>query len=259
MRRYAAIAILCGTISTSVQSRSFEVVSIKIADPTARSGIGKECHGRDDVSPSIQLIGLGRCHFPHSTLKALLAFAYGIPPQRVVGGPSWTVSTEYAIEAKAEEGSEPTRAQLLEMLQGTLRDRFKVRFHREMREVSGFTLTVGKGGAKLIPTDSAGQHRPAMTTYGMLSGQMTLSTMASLLVGHLHVPVIDQTGLPGEYDVSLKWKPMEGEPGFQAMKGSDLPSLFSALREGLGLQLNAQKVSLEFLAIDAADAPSPNN
>ncbi len=71
----------------------------------------------------------------------------------------------------------------------------------------------------------------------------------------LHCPVIDKTGLTGKYDFELQWTAREGaETGPKA----NWPSLFTAVREQLGLKLEQGKGPVPFLVVDHAEMPSGN-
>ena len=81
--------------------------------------------------------------------------------------------------------------------------------------------------------------------------------------------VMDQTGLKGNYDWSLKWTPDQGDPMFEGPDGgqpsadapapdSSGPSIFTALEEQLGLKLESRKGPIETLVIDAIERPSEN-
>jgi uncharacterized protein (TIGR03435 family) len=86
----------------------------------------------------------------------------------------------------------------------------------------------------------------------------TLSDLAwrlsSLTILEDHV-VVDKTGLDGHYDFELKFAAQSpnGPP-----PDSDAPSIFTALREQLGLRLDAQKIPLEVLSVEHAERPQGN-
>ena len=73
---------------------------------------------------------------------------FGFDP--IAGGPDWTKSERYMIEAKTE--GNPT-IQMMEgpMLQALLEDRFKLKVHRETKEIPVYELMVAKGGFKAPP------------------------------------------------------------------------------------------------------------
>jgi uncharacterized protein (TIGR03435 family) len=75
------------------------------------------------------------------------------------------------------------------------------------------------------------------------------------------LPVIDKTGLDKNYDFTLAYLP-ELPPNFEKEKLSpafrDLPSIFDALRQQLGLSLQRQKGSIEYYVIDHVERPTEN-
>jgi uncharacterized protein (TIGR03435 family) len=76
------------------------------------------------------------------------------------------------------------------------------------------------------------------------------------LSANLDRPVLNKTGLTGDYDYSLEWAPeRDGRP---APEEINAPSIFTALREQLGLKLEPQKAAIEVLVIDSAEKPSEN-
>lgn len=94
-----------------------------------------------------------------------------------------------------------------------------------------------------------------------------MSATIDLLVNVLsHQPdlgnrlVLDQTGLTGLYDWTLKWAPVNAEPGEPEASAGDPsePALFTALQEQLGLKLESQKAPVDVVVIDRIEKPSPN-
>jgi uncharacterized protein (TIGR03435 family) len=65
----------------------------------------------------------------------------------------------------------------------------------------------------------------------------------------LHRPVIDRTGLTGTFDIHLEWTPDPTTDGL---------SIFTALREQLGLRLDSARAPAEMIVIDRAEKPSEN-
>ena len=85
-------------------------------------------------------------------LSHLIFIAYDLHSiGQIKNAPDWVIAgTErFTVEAKAEDPSKATQAQLLEMLRSLLQERFKLKFHRDNQEVPGFGLTVAKNGPKL--------------------------------------------------------------------------------------------------------------
>jgi hypothetical protein len=69
-------------------------------------------------------------------------------------------------------------------------------------------------------------------------------------------PVIDRTGLTGTYDFDLWFAapPSAAEPPARP----DLPSIFTAVQEQLGLRLEPARAPLEFLSIERIERPTPD-
>jgi uncharacterized protein (TIGR03435 family) len=72
------------------------------------------------------------------------------PTDGTDGGPDWIDTDHYTIEAKAEVVTDRALMQG-PMLQTILEDRFKIKVHKETREIAVDALVIAKGGAKLKP------------------------------------------------------------------------------------------------------------
>src|SRR5206468_1436617 len=82
-------------------------------------------------------------------LKDYIAIAYRIQATKIVA-PDWTASQRFDIAATLPAGS--TMAQVPEMLQSLLEDRFKLKLHRDQKEFAVYVLETGKGPLKFKPT-----------------------------------------------------------------------------------------------------------
>src|ERR1043166_5980975 len=96
----------------------------------------------------------GRLVVLNNPVTNLIGNAYGVRRHQLVGGPEWIDSDRYDIQAKAA-GDAP-RADLMVMLQSLLEDRFKLKVHRETREMPIYVMTVAKGGLKMPPSRDGG-------------------------------------------------------------------------------------------------------
>jgi uncharacterized protein (TIGR03435 family) len=77
----------------------------------------------------------------------ILEWAYGVRSFQVFGGPEWLKTELFEIQARAEHPS--SEGQIKQMVQRLLADRFKLKLHRETREIPIYALVVGKNGPKL--------------------------------------------------------------------------------------------------------------
>jgi uncharacterized protein (TIGR03435 family) len=146
------------------------------------------------------------------------------------------------------------------MLRALLEDRFQLKIHREKKLMPGYALVVDKRGPKLQPNNGA--NRLIQDGRGSLvakkEGMFWLAGCLSQMLGRV---VTDETGLSGEFDFSLKWSPGPGENSttFQTPttpSDSDGPSIFTALKEQLGLRLDSRKAPTEVIVVDSVQRPS---
>jgi uncharacterized protein (TIGR03435 family) len=232
---------------------SFEVATIKPTKPGTQ-GKGLTIRGHQFVTVNF-------------SLNDLISFAYGVQIRQVTGGPSWMESDFYDISAEPDTEGTPNRKQLEGMVQKLLADRFKLTFHHDKKELTAFTLVVGKNGSKLTP--SAGDPKGLPGLFFRALGNLTvnnanMSDFTQLMQSTvLDRPVVDLTELKGRFDFGLKWTPDEtqfgGRGGGPKNEAADAPpDLFSAIQEQLGLQLKSAKVPVDVLVIDRVEKPTGN-
>jgi uncharacterized protein (TIGR03435 family) len=87
-----------------------------------------------------------------------------------------------------------------------------------------------------------------------------MGIVASYLSNIVQKPVVDRTGLVGKFDFMLTWTPEQAAfaPGAPPAEPTEPLSIFTALREQLGLRLDSGKGPVEVLVIDRAEKPSEN-
>ncbi len=198
---------------------------------------------------------LGRVSYHNVTLQNLLAQAYRIKNLQV-SGPDWLDSDRFDIVAKLKQ--EANEDQLPMMLQALLKERFKLSFHLEPKQVTAYALLTAKGGPKLRSIDGDGGVRTTMgTTRRHLSGRVSMVGLAGLLSNMVDRPVVDMTELKGVYDVDLEWS-VDDTPERTA-QANDPPSLFTALQEKLGLRLDSRKAPVDIYVIDHVERVPTEN
>jgi len=196
------------------------------------------------------------------TLQTLIRTAYHLTPNQVEGGPKWAESDRYDINAKSEGPAEDD--ELLRMLQTLLADRFKLKFHIEKKEFSGYALVVAKGGLKIHPVDKEVDRTNSDSTSQHVSVEFeggTLGRLADVLSRSLPVPVVDQTGVTGAFTFKLEWARDDLSAGGGSSDGSGAaagPTIFTALQQQLGLKLESRKVPMDVYVIDSAEKPGEN-
>lgn len=217
-------------------------------------------------------VGGNRLTMSNMTLQDLIMFAYNLEPKQIVNAPSWYSSDTYDIEIQPDQPGAPSKEQWNSILQKLLADRFQLKKHTEQRELPAYILTVAKGGPKMTKSDvqaldGRGGPEGAMMRPGAFNAQaMSMADFANALRRIFDRPVVDQTGLTGLWDFSLKWTPDETQFAGM-MKGPMPPSddsadapppLFTALQEQLGLKLDSGKAQVPVLVFDSVEKPSAN-
>jgi uncharacterized protein (TIGR03435 family) len=224
---------------------SFAVATIKPHDP-ASSRQGFDATG-------------DRFIIRNQSVATLIMFAYSIHPRQIVDAPDSLFHDRYDIEGTTDTPGEPSLRQQQEMLQKLLADRFQLKFHREKRELSVYAIQIAKGGPKLKPAANP-DAQPDQEGNGHGTEQTvtyTSADMANFILGeqfYLDRPLVDQTGLKGRYDFSIRYTYDE----VHSTDPNAPPGLFTAVQEQLGLKIEATKAGVDVFVIDHVEPPSAN-
>jgi uncharacterized protein (TIGR03435 family) len=230
------------SVASRVVPQTFEVASIK---PNQTGSDGR----RATTTPG------GIFTATNVSLKLLISRAFGVPEAQIERGPGWIETEKYDVLARAATPLEMTREEARPCLQALLAERFGLKFHRVTKEGPVLSLVVAKNGPKLTEHSGdggAGISASAESGKSHISGtKTTMARLAEYLSAQAGRPVIDNTGLKGEYDFHVEWSTEESV-------GSSGPSVFEALQEQLGLKLTATKGPIEFIVVDSAEKASAN-
>lgn len=229
-----------------------------------------------------------------------------LPDYEVSGGPNWIDSDRYDIDAKLEDSqvaelqklSDTDRIlQVRRMVQGLLADRFKLVVNDTTETRPVYALVIAKGGLRMKETtpcsapppgfvpppppppppgpSPVAPREPATPTQPQIAGrlgdfaacELPVKGLVRMLQLSLDRPIVDQTGLTGNYSFELKWTPDFNPPGATpgASPGAEAPpsdasgpSIFTAIQEQLGLKLEPTKGPVETLEIVHIEKPSAN-
>ncbi len=212
---------------------SFEVSTIKPSKP-------------DEPGKLFVVQGGGKFRTLNFSLGEMISTAYGVQAKQVIGAPDWIWSEKFDVEATPDTPGMPSRDQLMGEVQRLMADRFQLKFHHDKREMSALILTVAKSGPKLkTSADAGGLPGLFFTGVGVLNVRNAHIPEFTGLMQEavLDRPIVDQTGLTGKYDFTLKWTPDEAQLAQMGMKApaneaADAPpNLFTAMQEELGLRL----------------------
>lgn len=243
------LSVLAGArAQTAPAGTTFEVASIKPAGAGVRGYSIRPLHDRLSAQ--------------NVTLKMLIAEAYHVYDFQISGGPKWIDADRFDIEAKAPTAS-PAHKQIREMLRKLLADRFALAVRQETRELPVYALEADKGGVKI----AAARHPDAGPMFRVFQRrQITaenapleyLTEALSMLLGK---PVLDETGLEGNFDYKLEWSPDELQVQSSEappMPDGAAPSITRAIKDQMGLRLASRRGPVEFIVVESAGKPAAN-
>jgi len=285
------IIVCSAAFAQSVPSPKFEVVSIRKIDLQEPPAICFDGHGLirpSAASPGrliscIRLLGLLREAYVTYADRVNAPTPFPIPIEK---GPDWVYDDYYLINAKAEDAA-PIAVMRGPMQRAMLEDRFKLKLHRETRQVPVYELVVGKNEEKLRqhqtanctpattraaappvpalgpsdkPTCRVASRRSTPGTLRLNEGYSSIDGLALALYnpnggnGFSDRPVVNKTGLKEVFDINLE----VNDPTFLGPRDEPLaPSIFTAIEE-LGFKLVPGKGEQDFLIIDHIERPSEN-
>lgn len=236
---------------------SFEVASIRPSDPNPDSPIW---------------VGMtadrGMVYYTNLTLRDCIRAAYRVRDFQIQG-PEWMTRERFQITAKLPAGA--SLEQIPEMMQALLADRFQLSFRRDRKDRPVYVLVVGKAGLKLKPAEMKpddqsptalgpdGKPRPPMMLKLAPSGIELIAPSASLpnfveqISRFTARPVVDLTGIEGQYQFDLIFAPETAPTGILGLTGTPRfaepgPSVFDAVRQ-YGLRMEARKSPIEMLTV----------
>jgi bla regulator protein blaR1 len=240
--------------------------------PTNMTAQGQRLYGT-------QLDASGHVVFSSLPLKSLVMIAYADQQkqQLVDGGPKWTESDLFDINAQVGKADLPDWEKLSvsqrfehvrPLLQTLLEQRFKLKEHAATISTPVYVLERAKGGSKLkeVPAPTPAEIKAAsepepngqptdtpriginVSNTGWVGHAVSiqeLSNWLSYALGAQDKPVVDQTGLTGYYDLTLSLIKQEGGPTREQQ-----------VEEQLGLRLNARNVPMRTFVIDSVEKPT---
>lgn len=236
--------VLAGSLFLApLQSRpqSFDVVSIK----PNRSGAAAS---ETETVP-------GRLNLINVTPLSLIMRAFGVLGFQIAGAPDWVATERYDVIATVPEGRILTEQNRQPLLQQMLADRWRLRYRKETRPIQVYSLVASNDGPKLVTHSGPGEYAMRVELAGprriLRSTRGNLPRLVEILSGFSGRLVMNDTGLTGEYDFTLEW--------VQDASANDAgPSLFTALREQLGLRLVSAEKPASVIVIDHIERPSEN-
>ena len=276
----AALAQIPAPTVSAPGTPKFDAASVKIVDPN-RDGRGRRLSsgGPGTSDP-------GRITFPAAPMLGLLSTAFGVESAQILGAAVQPRVGANLYEVTATMPPDTTKEQFQAMLQNLLIERFHLEVHHETRNFPAYELTIDNGGPKMkeathapddgpVPTgpfvivlhsDMGNIKMEEQTTEDLakqLEMELVMAQRIETQVMNSPTPrVVDKTGLTGKYTFTLEFS-RPGQFGFPPEPGSpaaDLPDIFVALREKLGLRLNKTPgVPVDVIVVDSVDTVPVEN
>lgn len=205
----------------------------------------------------------------HCSLYDLVSWAYNLRDGHLSGGPTWAnrgklllMDVElYQVIGKVSINPPPSMEVFRQMLQTVLTDRFQLKIHHVEKEFPTYNLVIDKGGLKMKASAEGTQFSNKQSSIGryairMVTTQITMPNFAGMIAGYTGRPVFDKTGLQGGYDFTLDFIPERetAEPDLPP----GVPSILQAVRDQLGLRLEASTGIFDTIVIDHAERPTAN-
>ncbi|HEX4347016.1 MAG TPA: TIGR03435 family protein [Vicinamibacterales bacterium] len=277
----ASLGVLAVSLGLAAQSPapssdgpSFEAATIRLNNSGARGGRGTGGAG-------------GRYVLTNSTAMGLVLNGYSVRPQQVMSAPSWMNTEHYDINAigPATAPLEQRRS----MWRRLLEERFGLKVHHEQRAMNVANLMLARRDGTLGPrltrasdvdsdceagraAFSSGQFDfskgppPCSTSVSTTPAGTQLLSMRGRSIDEIgdnfsgngtgFVFVFNKTGLDGAFNVEhFEFRPAASARTTNDVAPVDVPEVFTAMQEQLGLKLEPVKEPVDVLVIDSIEHP----
>jgi uncharacterized protein (TIGR03435 family) len=276
------IVMVAVATGTAGQQPAFDVASVRSNVDGGSTSFGPRANGQLVVT--------------NTPLRTLILRAYGLHDSQLIGAPEWAERERFDIDARAEPAPRSPDA-LMPMLRTLLMERFRLKTRTERRQLPAYVLVHARSdrrlGPQIRPTQAdCGAGARVMTRDELMAiakdgwppcGQVvtisfltitadgtrgsrirvrrsgvTMADFATSLQGQAGRPVVDRTGLEGLFDVEYTFAAQPPSPATELAAGADVPPMFVALEEQLGLKLESERTDVAVLVVESVDRPTEN-
>jgi len=225
---------------------NWEVATVKPSDP-------------NDERQTIRVRGR-HLELRNQTVEIMMMAAYGLQKNQIVDAPDWVRKQNFDVDGVPDVDGQPNLQQFQSMLRKLLAERFQLKMHLEQREMTVYALKLAKHGPELKsavnPAGLPKQQVRGGEGYRTLEFTSTSTEdLTLMMIQYVDHPVVDQTGLKGRYDLTLKYTYDETRA---PTDGSAPPNLFTAIQEQAGLKLEPVKAPAKVLVVDHVERPAAN-
>jgi len=284
---------MTGRLALLLPLMAYAVTGAQVPAPAPRFEVASVRRNVSERPGSIRVPPAGQITFINVPLRVLIreayqvdayAESYGLDPgpyAHLIGRPTGGLQPDvprFDVLAKPPDNTEPRDRRA--MMRALLEDRFKLRVHREMRQLPVYALTMARegrlgpniapstfdceaflaqrrfGGTAPEPVDANGEgwclyfidlSRPGVQNLRR-AGPVRL--LRERVQGWVDRPVVDVTGLSGNFEWVLTFSTGPDAP-------RDVPDIFAALWEQLGLELEERQAPVEVLVVEHVELPTP--
>ena len=203
----------------------------------------------------------------NATIGNSIDWAWGYENFRVIG-PAWRdFPTDVVFDVSAKTSAPVSEAEIKRMFQSLLRERFGLQFHIEKRDMPVYAMVVDRGGPKFHESQTAGEvsvkYGAGLTTHFERISMARFAMFMDPPYTSRHV--IDETGLAGIYDFTVKLEPFiidpqTGKAILDSRGAIDMEvGYIQALPKQLGLRLERKTAPLEVMVIDRVEKEPTGN
>jgi uncharacterized protein (TIGR03435 family) len=239
---------------TPPETPAFDAASVKVSTGETNQTPGTR------KGPSPFTIDPARLAIRRLTLKGIISRAYAVEDAQVTGGPGWIEEDRYDVDATVAQPAD--REHMLHMLQALLAQRFQLRLRKETKVEQRYVLVVGKNGPNYGPHfHASGPGAPVSGATPSFSDGLKGYTMPKLVFFLTDnrdwwdpdtangmrpdaLPVIDDTGLTGTYD--LVWN------------NKSRRDFLDSFERETGLKLESRKIPTHMIVVESVSRPTPN-
>ena len=230
---------------------SFEVATIKPTEHVEH-GVGFDLTGRPFVAS-------------HVSAMELIKIAYNIRGRQVIGGPSWLNENQFDVTAQPDTPGVPSEEQGRLMVRKLVVERFHLVSHTEERPFPTMALTLDPKAPRPTPSDPEFNGHGAQ--YGHTDGSDIVYQFSGVTIQQLverlmtffqDKQVIDETGLTGIYDITLRMPASVEQSPRTTGPDDERPAAWIAAVEHAGFKFVSKKAPLKVVVVDHIDPPTPN-
>lgn len=256
---FAAVIVVVGSLLASISTAKppQQTKSLRFEVAAIRPSNSREVNSWSSTGGPGGLVRLVNMPLKQWVEMALSVRDYALK------APSWLDGSRFDLNARLPAGEPVNQKTISEMMKSLLIERFGLKWHEEHRIVSGYELVVGK--KVLVKASGPAEHGGSSRGPALIGGtNMPMSELAAALGEALQRPVVDATHLSGGFDIRLTWRPFEtakvADAKQRGMNDVDnLPSIFTAVREQLGLRLRSAKVPSNVVVVDRINRQPTEN